>query len=76
MSEKDLIDLNKRSQLDLTLEMYRDIKVLKNGFESMRDKQAAHDILIATIKTQLKGWAILWGSVSALAVSIISRLIS
>ena len=76
MSETDLIDLNKRTQKELLLEVYKDVKGLKTGLNKIQEQHATHDIAIATIKTQLRSWAIVWGSVSAIIVSIISKLLS
>jgi len=76
MSETDLIDLNKRTQKELLLEVYKDVKGLKTGFSKIQEQHTAHDIAIATIKTQLRSWAIVWGSVSAIIVSIIAKLLS
>lgn len=73
MSETDLIDLNKRTQKELLIELYQDVKVLKNGMETLRDRQSKQDVVIATIKTQLRSWAIVWGAVSGIIVSLISK---
>ena len=75
MSETDLIDLNKRTQKELLIEVYNDVKTLKADFSELRDNQVKHDIVIATIKTQLRSWSIVWGSVSAIIISIISKFL-
>ena len=75
MPETEMIDLNKRTQKELILEVYKDIKSLRKDFDKLSQKHIANTVEIATIRTQIKMWAIFWGSVSALIISLITFLI-
>lgn len=75
MSE-DLIDLNKRTQKELLLEVHQTVKTLSVRFEKIEKKYSEHDIALATIKSQMRSFSIVWGSVSAIIVSVLVKLLS
>jgi hypothetical protein len=69
----DKVDLKSRSYREILVETYLEVKQEK--VSQMEVKHVSQEIEIATIKTQLKFWAIIWGSVSAIIVSVITNFV-
>jgi 3'-phosphoadenosine 5'-phosphosulfate sulfotransferase len=71
----DKVDLKSRSYREILVETYLEVKQVKEKVSQMEVKHVSQEIEIATIKTQLKFWAIIWGSVSAIIVSVITNFV-